>query len=50
MIEATERIILHIIRDVMSKTKVFSLSCDEVTSYDNQSWIFVTAYIVQDRG
>ena len=50
MVEAIERVILHITRDAMSKIEVFSLSCDEVKSCDNQSWIFVTRYIVQDWG
>jgi hypothetical protein len=35
-------------RDVLSAAKYLAITCDEVTTLDNQSWISIHAYCVQD--
>ena len=35
-------------REVLSATKYLAITCDEVTTVDNQSWISIHAYCVQD--
>ncbi len=34
---------------VVEKIGFMSINCDEVTTLDNQCWIFVYAYIVEDQ-
>ena len=48
MAEAIERVVLKKTKEVMQGATFFSLSCDEVTSVDCQSWISVHGYIVRD--
>jgi hypothetical protein len=35
-------------REVLSAAKYLAITCDEVTTVDNQSWISIHAYCVQD--
>ena len=39
MAQAIECVVLNKTKDIMQVTTFFSLSCDEVTSVDCQSWI-----------
>ena len=48
MAETIERVVLKRTKEVMQVANSFSLSCDEVTSVDCESWISVHGYIVID--
>lgn len=48
MAKAIEYVVLRVIKEVMYNTIIFSLSCDDITSFDCQSWINVHGYIVRD--
>jgi hypothetical protein len=36
------------VKEVITSSKYLALSCDEVTTIDNQSWISIHSYIGQD--
>jgi len=35
-------------KEVVASSRYLSLFCDEVTTIDNQSWISIHSYVVQD--
>ncbi len=41
-------VVLNQMKLVVEKIGFISMNCDEVRTLDNQSWIFVYAYIVED--
>jgi hypothetical protein len=48
MAECLHKQLIKKIKEVVVGLKYFSLSCDEVTMIDNQSWISIHYYVVQD--
>jgi hypothetical protein len=48
MVRAMHHVVLKQMKVVLQQTKFISISCDEVTTLDNQSWIFVHAYVVEN--
>jgi len=48
MFETFNSIIMQAMKLALDKTNVFFLSCDEVISIDNQSWLSIHAYTIQN--
>jgi hypothetical protein len=48
MAESLYNVVQKQTRRVVCGTRYFSLSCDEVTTVDNQSWISIHAYVLVD--
>jgi len=48
MVRAMHHVVLKQMKVVLQQTKFISISCDEVTTLDNQSWIFVHVYVVEN--
>jgi hypothetical protein len=48
MVRAMHHVVLKQMKVVLQQTKFISISCDEVTTLDNQSWSFVHAYVVEN--
>jgi hypothetical protein len=48
MAECMNNVVLVIIKITIKTTNHIYVSCDEVISIDNQSWISVHAYVVED--
>jgi hypothetical protein len=44
--ECLHDVVLERTRELISRANFFSLSCDEVTSQNNESWASITAYVV----
>jgi hypothetical protein len=40
-------IVLEATKSVVGATQFMSLACDEVSTIDNQNWLFVHVYMVQ---
>jgi hypothetical protein len=47
MIECMHKQIIKRVKEVIASSKYLALFCDEVTTIDNQLWIFVHSYVVQ---
>jgi ribulose bisphosphate carboxylase small subunit len=48
MVGAMHNVLLKQMKMVLQQTKFISINFDEVTTFDNQSWIFVHAYVVEN--
>jgi hypothetical protein len=48
MARAMHNVVLKQMKMVLWQNKFISISCDEVTILDNQSWISVHAYVVEN--
>jgi hypothetical protein len=48
MAESLFNIVLARTKEVVSKTHYFSITCDDVTTLDNQYWISIHVYTIQD--
>jgi hypothetical protein len=48
MVEHMDNVVLDAIRQAMVEVKFLSISCDEITSIDNQTWASVHVYILKD--
>jgi hypothetical protein len=48
MARATHNMVLKQMKVVLRQRIFFSISCDEITIMDNQSWISVHAYVVEN--
>jgi len=48
MVECLHKKMIKNMKEVVAGSKYFALSCDEVTTIDNQSWISIHYYVVQD--
>lgn len=48
MAESQYNVVQKQTRRVVTSARYFSLSCDEVTTVDNQSWISIHAYVLVD--
>jgi hypothetical protein len=48
MVECITNVVLATTKTTIQTTNYIFVSCDEVTSIDNQSWIFVHGYVVED--
>jgi hypothetical protein len=48
MAKAFHTIFMQAMKLVLGKVNVFTLSCDEVTSIDNQFWLSIHAYTIQN--
>jgi hypothetical protein len=48
MVECIHKQIIKKVNEVITSSKYLALSCDEVTMIDNQSWISIHSYVVQD--
>jgi hypothetical protein len=48
MVECMNNVILVITKITIQITNYISINCDEMISIDNQSWISVHAYVVED--
>jgi hypothetical protein len=48
MAECLHKQVIKKMKEVVAGSKYFALSCDEVTMIDNQSWISIHYYVVQD--
>lgn len=47
MVETIHEFAIQAIRPTMQKAHFIFISCDEVTTTDNQSWIYVHVYVVE---
>jgi hypothetical protein len=48
MVECMHKQVIKRIKEVIVSSTYLALSCDEVTTIDNQSWIFIHSYVIQD--
>jgi hypothetical protein len=48
MLEHIHNVVLNTIPRAMVKIQFFSISCDKITSINNQMWANVHVYVVQD--
>ncbi len=48
MVEAMHNIILRATQNVMQKSLFIFVNCDEVTTIDNQSWLFIHVYVTEE--
>lgn len=48
MAQAIERVVLNKTKEIVQAATFFSLSCDEVTLVDYQSWISVHGDVLRD--
>jgi hypothetical protein len=48
MVRAMQNVVLKQMKVFLQQTKFISISYNEVTTLDNQSWIFVHAYVVEN--
>jgi hypothetical protein len=48
MVECRHKQVIKKVKEDITSSKYLALSCDEVTMIDNQSWISIHSYIVQD--
>jgi hypothetical protein len=46
--EAMHNVVLWATKVIMQKSLFISMSCDEVTTIDNQSWLFVHVYVTNE--
>jgi hypothetical protein len=49
MVECMHKQVIKRVKEVIANSKYLALSCDEVTTVDNRSWISIYSYIAQDR-
>jgi hypothetical protein len=47
MVECMNNVVLAITKMAIQTMKFINVSCNEVTSIDNQSWIFVHVFVVK---
>jgi hypothetical protein len=47
MVKVMHDVVFHATKDVVKKSKYISMSCDELTTIDNQTWLFVHAYVMK---
>jgi hypothetical protein len=47
MVEAMHGIVLRSIKVIVWTTQFILVSCDEVMTLDNQSWLLVDVYVVE---
>ncbi len=47
MARAMHNVVLKQMKMVLQQNKFISISCDEITTLDNQSWILMHAYVVE---
>jgi hypothetical protein len=48
MARAMHNVVLKQMKVVLQQNKFISINCDEITILDNQSWISVHAYVVEN--
>jgi len=48
MVRAMHNVILKQMKMVLQQSKFISINCDEITILDNQSWISMHAYVVEN--
>jgi hypothetical protein len=48
MARAMHNMVLKQMKIVLQQNKFISISCDEITTLDTQSWILMHAYVVED--
>jgi hypothetical protein len=48
MAEAIHNVVLQTTKIVMQKSPFISMSCDEVTTINNQSWLSVHVYVIKE--
>jgi hypothetical protein len=48
MAKAFHTIIMQVVKLILGKVNVYTLSCDEVTLIDNQFWLSIHAYTIQN--
>jgi hypothetical protein len=48
MVECIHKQIIKRVKKTITSSKYLALSCDEVTMIDNQSWISIHSYVVQN--
>jgi hypothetical protein len=48
MVEHLHHVVLDATKMLMNSSNYVNLSCDEVTTLDNQSWANIHVYMVQD--
>jgi len=48
MAECMNNVVLVVTKITIQTTNYGSIGCDEVTSINNQSWILIHAYVVED--
>jgi hypothetical protein len=48
MVECMHKQVIKKVKEVIASSKNLTLSCDEITINDNQSWIPIHSYIVED--
>jgi len=48
MVECMHKQIIKKVKKIITSSKYLALSCDEVTTIDNQSWIYIYSYVAQD--
>jgi hypothetical protein len=47
MVETMHNIVLQAIKLTIQKTQFILVSCDEVTTFHNQTWLFMHVYMVE---
>ena len=48
MAESLFNVVQERTKEVVSTAPYFSITCDEITTLDNQSWISIEVYTIQD--
>jgi hypothetical protein len=48
MAECMHKQVIKRVKEVITSSKYLALSCDEVTTINNQSWISIDSYVIQD--
>jgi hypothetical protein len=48
MVECMHKQIIKRVKEVIASSKYLALFCDEITTIENQSWISIHSYVVQD--
>ncbi len=48
MVECSHKQVIKKMKEVVASSKYLTLSCDEVTMIDNQLWVSIHYYMVQD--
>jgi hypothetical protein len=48
MVEAMHQVVLRAIKVAVDKSFFLAVSCDEVTSIDNHSWLFMHVYVIDN--
>jgi hypothetical protein len=48
MVQHMHGIVLEATKSIVGATQFISLTCDEVNTIDNQSWLSIHAYVVQN--